>query len=697
MAYATKYQFEFVSLNGITGKVLIQKDGYSGDPISRACGRAPVIRKEDAGNGICGTSLTLYAECQVDEEFADLYTSDARKFKVLVQRGGTTIWRGFIVPELYSDPDIAPPYDVEITATDGLGELKSYEFTDSTRRSLLDHLVNLLTYTGIAPSSSEIIIINSIIAQSPFISNLLDVYIDCSHLIGKNCYDVLASLLATFNATITQHNCAWLLVRDTDVSVSSLAVSAKNGQGSAVSLPVGDYGSMASHDWWPVDKMDRAVVPAKNKVTVDLPYQFRPSMFTNHDFAGGTIAGWTGNKVTFAPSTYGLDKPVIGSDGGYLRQSVAVSQYDGRMLLKFNVATIQANIGWLEAKTLSFDWKLTLTSGGTTYYLVVDLLTGYLIWSTQDLLSAHISLEVINGNGGRFLTENDLTEISFEIAGFPASGTLNFSLENNNTRDSVTLVVSSVNMTAVLPNGYRDIVILDNDAREEREAVTLGFGDAPSGLTIPRLTITNHLENSLGSSTIAWKSAKIPTAREFISLMALDYAMATALPRLKLKGIINVPAAQIPAFFEDTNYYYIVRTYEFDLWNDELSVEMLTLPAASISVDSETVRTLDNEEYREVQQSTGGSTAGSSAGSAGGSRGGGTNLAFEERMGMIVQGSGTNDLTVLLDPSREIPITNQLVKNDYPSAYAVKQIVAGPEYPPVEVNGTLYLLVEEVG
>ena len=73
--------------------------------------------------------MEIYAECKVDGEFLELYTSDPKEFLVTVDvEGGTGYddrpWIGYISPELYSEPDIAPPYDVQITATDGLGELK---------------------------------------------------------------------------------------------------------------------------------------------------------------------------------------------------------------------------------------------------------------------------------------------------------------------------------------------------------------------------------------------------------------------------------------------------------------------------------------------------------------------------------------------------------------------------------------------
>ena len=53
----------------------------------------------------------------MDGEFATLYTSSATEYRVDLYAGNTLIWQGFITPELYSEPVIAPPYDVHVTAT----------------------------------------------------------------------------------------------------------------------------------------------------------------------------------------------------------------------------------------------------------------------------------------------------------------------------------------------------------------------------------------------------------------------------------------------------------------------------------------------------------------------------------------------------------------------------------------------------
>ena len=143
MAYAVKYLFKFQSSNGTVREIRVLQDGYSGDAIQRPLGRAPVIKKEKNG-GVHGTSLTFYAECHIDREYIEFYTSDPKEYRVDVYAGSTLLWQGYITPELYSEPDIAPPYDVQVVATDGVGELKLYDFAPQgtvTLRALLSSML----------------------------------------------------------------------------------------------------------------------------------------------------------------------------------------------------------------------------------------------------------------------------------------------------------------------------------------------------------------------------------------------------------------------------------------------------------------------------------------------------------------------------------------------------------------------------
>ena len=143
--YDIKYRFTFESVHGVEYEINIWKYGYTGDVIYRRLGRAPVIKMRKNGP-ICGTSLELYAECAVDGEFAEFFSAGARDYYVEVVRAqaGNVIWDGFITPELYSEPSIAPPYDVEIVATDGLGELKLHDFQAMGLVTLREMLCTIL-------------------------------------------------------------------------------------------------------------------------------------------------------------------------------------------------------------------------------------------------------------------------------------------------------------------------------------------------------------------------------------------------------------------------------------------------------------------------------------------------------------------------------------------------------------------------
>ena len=168
-SYGNIYKYIFSSRKGYTVEVNIAKKNYSGGVITRALGRAPVLRRDNNEN-ISGTSLELYVEAAVPGEYEQFYTSAADEFKVLLYRNGTQLWTGFVTPELYSEPDIPAPYDVRIIATDGLGELKRHDYELEGVHTLREHLAYMLAKTGIERviwMSSSMTVFTSEVGYSP--------------------------------------------------------------------------------------------------------------------------------------------------------------------------------------------------------------------------------------------------------------------------------------------------------------------------------------------------------------------------------------------------------------------------------------------------------------------------------------------------------------------------------------------------
>jgi hypothetical protein len=119
MAYGIKYRFRTESVHGITYEVRLLENGYRGTVTTRPLGKAPVIRMQES-DPFRPTSCDLVLECQTDGEYVDLYTTDVLQYKVEVYHKKSSssfflLWQGYVATELYSEPDIAPPYDVKIT------------------------------------------------------------------------------------------------------------------------------------------------------------------------------------------------------------------------------------------------------------------------------------------------------------------------------------------------------------------------------------------------------------------------------------------------------------------------------------------------------------------------------------------------------------------------------------------------------
>ena len=257
--YGVLYVFRFESANKTNIEIQILKKDYSGARTYRSLGRAPILKREKSGC-VHGSSLELYAECQVDGEFASLYTSSADEYKVEVYKideflGDTImrrVWTGFVSPELYSEPDIAPPYDVQIVATDGLGELKNYVFEARGLHSVQDHLEYMLGHTGL---SQEFNVVSFMAGDSGTVP-IMDVTVSLDHMAGESCYDVLKAVLDSFHAEIACQDGYWMIWRETDlVNLTS-------------QVEVAEFGSQTKADWWPVGQLSTVIEPAKKRVTV---------------------------------------------------------------------------------------------------------------------------------------------------------------------------------------------------------------------------------------------------------------------------------------------------------------------------------------------------------------------------------------------------------------------------------------------
>ena len=581
MAYAPLYEFNFRSTNGKDIIIRINADGYVGSVISRNIGGAPQLRLEQNGN-IKGMSLEWPAECVSEDEFATLFTSNPYKYQVNLLIDGTIRWRGFITPELYAAPWIDPPYDVTLTATDGLGELKMHTFPALGRQTLEAFFATLLGATGLNLPMKAINTACNDVVDAEYL--FPDTTVNLDHMAGKSYYEVLDALLTSLHATIQQSGSEWLLIRETDVT--ELTDDGKVYDTSGMSYPIVSFGSMQNNDVWPVGRLRMEIVPAKNSVKISAANHCAESILEDPEMIEG---GWSGDGTHYI------------TDGGFYALERGQIIYQD-----YHPGSIDIN-GYPDF----FDWTIRCRQSGSTEGRLavgveaygIDSETGQstiLCWLGTDSFkngfwiagsqwSRWMDIAVQKATYGN-TADCEETTIKIKIFGFLTSRLS--SIEKirfyfASSTNTIYIHHSSVSVSSII-EGVNTSLILDNNARGALGTVEPPFADSYVGNHGLQF-MTNAVFGNHGSTyrVEEWHSAIIPYV-PYGEWLAKDNALSIANPRLRLQGKLNMPAAHaIPAFFFLTGgLTYICETYTLDLLNDEVDVSLISLPAAAIQVIS---------------------------------------------------------------------------------------------------------------
>lgn len=617
MAYAVKYIFSWQSTNGTDREIRVLKDGHTGDPIRRALGRGPILKKQKSGT-VCGTSLEFYPECAVDGEFAEFYTSDPKAYRVELYAGNTLLWTGYVTPELYSEPDVAPPYDVQVVATDGIGELKLYDFTAQGTVTLRALLGVLLAYTGL---SSDVNLISSLKPGSGGAGSLLSKSINLDFMAGKSCYEVLTYILDTLHATITWYRGAWLITRETNVTMTSGKVRYFNTSGNSAlfagsSVMIGGaYDSNA----WPVGNLTQIIDPAKKSVTIQAPWHPVRGL-ENPDM--DRDASWTKNSgATFASSPGCFSLPYLGVNA----QGLACIKQDLQMAgirVPLSLSLKGTGLGRIQyGDPRTPDWTngfvgvVLVYTVGQTHYILRSVEDG-LEWREGALPNFDLFYWQQPGGGEGIPTK------SFDSVLADRIGAEVLTVENIPTFDQsgsfpagvLTVYIAGLNcylygaeLNVVLPKGYKDRLHLDNGARGEGEEIEVAIGRETSALEYYK----NFLQGILlddGALITSFSDANFTTSLDFLSFIARDYALSRALPRLKQTGKLYLESGVDfpPLVFTKGALDYWLETYAWDLYEDEVEVSALSLPGGTLTVQGETI------------SEAGGTASSSGASSAGG-------------------------------------------------------------------------------
>lgn len=589
MAYGIKYKFRFEGTHD-TYEVQLLENGYYGNATKRPLGAAPVIHMQES-DPFRATSLDLTLECQTDGEYVDLYTSDPRQYKVEVRKVNNNtlslIWTGFVATELYSEPDIAPPYDVHITAIDGLGILKEYDFqTGFGGRPVRTQLQSLLAKTGL---TLDLYSVTQLCKYGEWPADFMDdVKIDMDYMDGKNCYDVLSELLTTLRCVVTQWNGAWVIIRETDAQILSNGdvngiKSDKTGVNDTIAASIEDMtakiGQMGAvgTDMWPIGYLTRRVVPAKKRVVVSSAFHAKNG--------APALSTWTGRGYTSYNSTTGTWSVGynLNDDPGTIEASMNMFSFKSDIKVKIKASCTNQTyyVPSANVKVLAI-W----VENGTNYYFQTQ--NG---WVTNgDPTGAENILQ-------RDTSANPDLAPSIEVV-IPAHGSAN-SGHITIKIEGYAATIFDVAVELLAPS-YKDVLLLANGARGAAEDLEVSGWRQLSSLMIPAAFCAGMFFKDDGDAT-----SEILTAfsdgnnsnKDFMSLSALAYAKQHAAPRIEITGNLDFPGSMYchPLFLKSHNQWALVSSFDWNLKEAEFNFKAVTLPTATLTVDSETITSIPND------------------------------------------------------------------------------------------------------
>ena len=479
------------------------------------------------------------------------------------------------------------PYDVRVIATDGLGELKRHDYELEGTHTLRDHLAYMLGKTGMERDiwmSSALNVFTSEVGYSS--DSLLEgVTVSLDHEIGESCYDVLQNLLTAFNMGITMYNTAWYVFRETDFlsQITDNGVRASMTFANVKSLPVVSFGSMASNKWWPIGYMSSAIIPARKSINLTAPYNYKENLFKDDQWANTSGASYDDQEGAFSLSAAGaqISQEVMFSPNDYVRDRLVLKMrarnkgigedeapLNVRVQIYGRVSSAAVNTHYLigtiptpsRPNVAPYGWRTTV--GDMEFSLAAPAESD----TSEDAQDVEVVIPLHTGTRG-FAYAYEMKVTLSNSAGTYGIYLYDISLSQYDRAEGIKVAAN-----------------IENNAREKAEDVDLHMADTAKLNPGEKFLMSGMPISSTGLFFSGWKVSSMPSAVEYVRAMAADYAMKLGAVRRQYTGRLHVGDDKIPALFSRDGVYYFPRSYSYDLYEDEMEVDLISVPDINVEV-----------------------------------------------------------------------------------------------------------------
>lgn len=314
---------------------VIEVEGASDDPVTlswRGEGNENIF-----DSNVVSAELTVMLNSPTDQYFIGLYTYDETRYRAsLYHWNGSAyelFFRGFLMPMLYNENYVAKTnYDITLTFTDRLADLKEYSFSDDsgnipqTRIPIMNALAFIINKTALPLNIWETVnFYENSLAAGTDDSTLEQVYLDPevyqnSDGTMKDCLSVLQSIMDAFSSRLYQSNGRWnidmingkpMSAVPTRKRTSDLGVISGGEENARIFLRRANQPLPKVHF---VDRTQMMSIP-QTYGTIDLTYDYtiknnvlRFGQFEIEDIDNGQFKGWSADLTNAPNARIGLEQ-----------------------------------------------------------------------------------------------------------------------------------------------------------------------------------------------------------------------------------------------------------------------------------------------------------------------------------------------------------------------------------------------------
>ena len=401
MAFEIKYRCEWYDRLKLKWRYDILEDGFSGSSITDLVASADPLTIDFLSgsddifeSNIRGSKCDLRVKVSTSFVLADLYTVQDRKFKVNIYYNTTSLfWTGYIVSNNYQEAYNDTPYDVVISANDGLGYLKQILYDDAGTAydgRILESqiIIDILAKIGVVEFKEYINVYETGMANgtgdSPMDQNKIDVDIFKDYY----CYGVLEELLKKYCAIIRQVNGEYVIYRPKELAGATVygrKFTAATTKSSVSITPAQNINrSGAASDIRDVNGGTMMIQPPMKKIILNQNYGWKQSW----------LESWEFRADDYSTSWPGWDK--VGTGIAYLPVGMSLPVEKSGVIMGVDGATAPDTLHYLFQ-----DFGYYAKS--TTDIFIIDF--SYLLYNTSGstVNDVDVYVEVKNAAGDQFL------------------------------------------------------------------------------------------------------------------------------------------------------------------------------------------------------------------------------------------------------------------------------------------------------